>query len=200
MEGSPAALINVVRDTQASRREEDHKLSIGTRMLRRILLRQSYARAWEAGWEAAFAASLRASMSQNRPGDAKAAKRTWAKLRDKSANRHDAARRAAVRAAQRMLDATPDGDRTLGQGGAGDVDPTAEIHAAGGSEVATGAWNFSISAIITAVDVLETPVTEVERSPSRPLLELYRMGLWPIGEVDGRFFLVYSPTPALRQR
>jgi hypothetical protein len=76
-----------------------------------------------------------------------------------------------------------------------ELDPSfEELHAAGMSDVATDAWNFSLSAMITAIDVLETPVHEAERSPSKPLLELFRMGLWPIGEVGG-LFVVYTPTP-----
>jgi hypothetical protein len=35
----------------------------------------------------------------------------------------------------------------------------------------------------------------VERSPARPILDLFRMGLWPIGEVNGSF-VVYAPEPA----
>lgn len=196
--GSPVAWINAARDARrATRSEEDYEqLSLGTRVLRHILLRQSYARTWEAGWEASFNASLRASMKQ-RPGDAKAAKRTWARLREKTGDRHDAARRAAMRTAQEMLDATLNGVRTPGSD---DDDSTfSEIRAAGVDDITTNAWNFSLSAMITAADVLETPVHEVECSPSKPLLELFRMGLWPIGEVGG-LFIVYSPSAVSPQR
>lgn len=200
-EGTPAGLIKTVREVHSPRPEDLDRIAIGTRVLRRILLRQSYARVWEAAWEAAFNASLRSSMQQNRAGDAKAARRTWAKLREKATDRHDAARRAAFRAAQRLHDATPDGEGNLQRDTFSDVDSVlAEVQAAGAADVATAAWNFSLSAIITAIDALEMPVREVERSPSRPLLELFRMGLWPIGEMDDRFFVVYSPMPVSSRR
>ena len=187
--GSPTALIKGARAARPPLSEdEEERRSLCTRVLRCILFRQSYVRAWEAGWEVAFNASLRASMKQNRPGDAKAAKRAWAKLRDKATSRRDASRRAAFRTAQHMLEALPHNE-------VADLDPSfEELHAAGMSDVATDAWNFSLSAMITAIDVLETPVHEAERSPSKPLLELFRMGLWPIGEVGG-LFAIYTPTP-----
>jgi hypothetical protein len=195
--GSPAALIKAVRSAPGNQRDDDYRVDIATRTLRRILLRQSFAHAWEAGWEAAFGAMLRSSMKQNRPGDAKGAKRAWAKMRDKYEKHRDAARRAALHTAQRMLDARPEGHGVILRNPAdGDPeDPLAEIRDAGALEVATDAWNFSLSAMVTAIDVLETPVAEVERSPSRPMLELFRMGLWPIGEAAGGVFALYTPTP-----
>jgi hypothetical protein len=196
-DGTPAAFVNAVRLAQPSRPEDDDRIAFGTRALRCILVRQSYLRAWEAGWEAAFNASLRSSMKQNRPRDAKAAKRAWAQLRQEATDRHDAARRAAFRAAQKLHDAAPDGEGIHPQ------DPSdliAEIRSAGAIDVATAAWNFSLSAMLTAIDAVEMPVRGVERSPSRPLLELFRMGLWPIGEIDDELFVVYSPTPVVPSR
>jgi len=43
------------------------------------------------------------------------------------------------------------------------------------------AWNFSVSAVTLAINLLETTVAGLERAPARPILELFRMGLWPIG-------------------
>lgn len=188
--GSPAGFVDAARKPLG---EDDYQVSISTRVLRRILIRQSYVRMWEAGWEAAFGDYLRSSMKQNRPGDAKAAKRTWSKMRDKIEARREEARRAAIRTAYRMLDAAPDGqgDALFGKEDRSDV---SEITAAGGSRVATEAWNFALSALTTAIAVLESPVVGLARSPSGPLFELYQMGLWPLGEVNAKVFAIYAPS------
>ena len=188
---------------------EGTELFLPIRALLRSLFAQSYVPMWDAGWEVAYKAFLGWSMKQIPRGDAKAAQRTWNKLREEYTSRRDDLRRAALRAAKEMLKIASHSD--IGGGGKAGADgpsiarilngkghPPAALEALrseGLNDVSVDAWNFSLSAFSTARDVLHATIAGMEGAPSHRVLDLFRMGLWPIGDVDGSF-LVYAPEPA----
>lgn len=198
--GSVAALLNLERDAQLGPLEAT-RYNFPMRALRRAFLRQCYGRMWDAGWDAAFGDFQRRS-TWTHARSVKSAERAWTKLRDKVTARHDDMRRAAALAAQRMLGAEAMDDEVSCEGleGRGVCVIAAPAHPliadmlriTGMNEVALSGWNFSVSALSTALSLVEMTVAEVERSVSQPLLELFRMGLWPIGDAGGSF-VVYAP-------
>jgi hypothetical protein len=163
--------------------------------LHRIALHQHFARAWDAGWQAGSEHCLRESAKAVRPGDAKGAKRAWAKLREQITDRRDSARRSATQEATRML-AGPTSAEELDEPDAEPAGGTRDAleRAVGFSEVSRDAWNFALPVIATAMDAMDAALTCIEGSPFSPLFDLFRMGVWPIGPVQ-RMFVVYIPDP-----
>jgi hypothetical protein len=179
----------------------DRDLFVPVRTLRRVVFAQCYPPAWDAAWQIAYASFLRWSMKEDvPPGNAKAAQRTWKRLREKITSRRDDARRSAVQTARGMMgvDWKPgddDADAPRTRTGAARVQAVLDGHRATGmNDVTLDAWNFSISAMTGVIDVMLATVADAERLPSHSLLDLFRMGLWPIGLVDGSF-VVYAPEP-----
>ncbi len=193
------SLTQAVRDAGGLPSPEDEALGFTTAAMRRIILHQHFARGWDAGWQASYACFLRESMKSVRPGDAKAAKRAWTKLRDQITDRRDAARRVALQEVRRMMGVvTSVRDLPEEQVRADGINGSIlqqMVRRGGVSDVSIDAWNFAVPAVAAAIDVLDSLLVCTERPPMRPLFDLFRMGVWPIGVV-GRKFVVYVPDPA----
>jgi hypothetical protein len=176
--------------------------------LGRVLVRRAYGRLWEAAWDRAYAAFLPTTMAKVPQGNAPAARREWAKIRRLVTDRRDADRRGATKAILQQFtpdlsdeDEDDDDDDDCGEvvanGAAMPRDLRQIFPESGRTMVPIDAWNFSVTATTEAFRTIGLLLAAPERPiPSKPLLELYRMGLWPVGETKKNFVVFVPPSAA----
>ena len=146
---------------------------------------------WEAAWEAG-AAALLATAARTGTADT----RTRVKAIDRIRAKLDASRDRCRRAAWKAILETREGDPGSDQPANG---PTMKsLSAQSGAELVpvwTAAWNFAGAAASAVARAARHMVAlPDEPNPWLPLVELYRMGAWPIDEVAGAYVL-FSRAP-----
>lgn len=168
------AITHALREAAPDLAADDDATHFTTSALRRMMIQQHFARAWDAGWQAGYASALRESMKAVRPGDAKGAKRAWTKLREEMTDRRDSARRAATHAARRMLigmdtaEELPEQDDDSPKARRAIIDQM--VDRGGASAVSFDAWNFALPVIATAMDLMDAALDGAERSAFRPFV------------------------------
>jgi hypothetical protein len=153
----------------------------------------AYQAMWEAAWEAAAAAML-ASAIRTGTADARIRVRAMGRIRDKLDASRDRCRRAAWQAILAVRAHEEDPDQPANQ-------PTMKSLAARSDEelvpVWTTAWNFADAAATTVARAAKHLVAlPDEPNPWLPLVELFRMGAWPIDEVDRAFVVFFRAPPS----
>lgn len=152
--------------------------------------------AWNAGWAAASAAHLAATLRVSNPADAHGASRLADKLRSLLSAARDRCRQEAWKAMEDLVDAAEE----TGVDPAGARGELPRIQALVGSvrpeifPVWHGAWNFTNAALHAASWRARYLVAAPDRpDPFGPLVELYRLGLWPVGPARGSFVVLAPP-------
>jgi hypothetical protein len=148
----------------------------------------AYRAMWEAAWEVASAALI-ATAARTGTADARIRVRAIDRIRDKLVASRDRCRRCAweailaVRAHEEEPSPSPNAPTLESMGKRSDPEL---MHAW------LPAWNFANMAVGTVgragrymVSLPDAP------NPSAPLVELLRMGAWPIDEVDGAFVVFF---------
>lgn len=188
---SAAVALDAVRDAvHASPAADVHALALRKAM--RVPFHVAYPTIWEAGWRVA-GASLLATAAKTSTGDARVHARTLDRIRRTLADATDRCRRKAWKA---VLEIRADEDVP----GSRSIKPTLDALALeSGGELAPvwlGAWNFANAAMGTVTwAAAHLTVLPDEPNPWLPALQLYRMGGYPIDEVDGHLVVFFPPPP-----